>query len=133
MTSEACDCIIHDRVEKYANEVEFIFTGTVIELLDSLNEDQYPFFADQLDYWNTRRYTAKVLIIEILKTGELISDTVEFTSQFTNCDPIYELGKSYLFFADTPNNIDFQMTWCTPWGNLSNSEENLKRLRRKLR
>ena len=129
--SNSCDCEMHT-IEWYINKVDIIFTGRVIELIDKIDTNQFINTPQNREFYSNKSYTAKVLILEKLKTGKLKSDTLEFTSEFSNCDPLYELGETYLFFADKTNDSKFIMTHCSFWGKLDESLENIKELKSKL-
>lgn len=110
--SYTCDCAMHP-IESYIKKVDYIFTGKVIEILDTIDADKFIDTLANRAYFKSKGYRVKVLIIEKLKTGRLKTDTLEFTSDFSNCDPIYELNESYLFFADKTKDRKFKMTHCT--------------------
>ena len=124
----ACDCIIYP-IETYIKKVDIIFTGKVIELLDTINADKYIDTPENIQFYKGKAYTVRVLIIERLKTGQNKSDTLEFASDYTNCDPIYKLNESYLFFADKTESEKFKMTHCTYWGTLDESKGNIEKLK----
>ena len=133
LTGNACDCIMHHSVEAYVESVGQVFIGEVIELLDSLDDDHYSLNQSTREHLKNKRYTAKVRIVEYLKKGELEIDILVFTSDFTNCDPLYELGESYLFFAEQQEDEKFKMVHCTPWGTLKESQKSIRRLKKILR
>ncbi|MFA5432540.1 MAG: hypothetical protein WC319_06660 [Candidatus Paceibacterota bacterium] len=128
----ACDCIVYP-VESYINKVDYIFTGKVIELLGDLDSTQYIDIPENRIFFKNKSYIVRVVIIERLKTGQLKNDTLEFDSDYTNCDPVYELGKSYLFFAEKAKDNKFKMAHCTPWGEIKESAENIEILRKKMK
>lgn len=130
-SSFACDCLMHKRIESYIDKVELIFVGKVISLLDSVTEDHY-YTLNRTEQYTYRRYKARVLVIEELKTGPLIKDTLDFTTDYSNCDPLYKLGELYLFFANREQEKWFKMVHCTPWGPTSETNKGIKRLRRML-
>lgn len=131
-SSYACDCILYP-VETYINKVDVIFTGTVIELVEKVDTTKFYNTPQNRKYFENKAYKVKVLIVERLKTGELKSDTVEFTSDFTNCDPIYELNEAYLFFANKAEGGKYKMAHCTRWGLLKDSQENIRKLKVELK
>ncbi len=129
LNNYTCDCITYP-VESYIGNIDYIFTGKVIALVENDEFTQFPDSPANRKFYADKSYTVQVLIIEKLKTERLRSDTLEFSSDFSNCDPIYVLGKSYLFFADKLKDNKFKMAHCTPWGEMKDSEENIEILRK---
>ncbi len=129
--SFACDCIMHP-IESYIDKVDIIFIGRVIEIKE-VNTDLYMNTAKNREFFKDKGYEAKVLVIERLKAGKVKADTLVFTSTFTNCDRLYTLGQSYLFFADKVKNGKFMMAHCTHSGEIEEAEESIKKLRITLR
>ncbi|PKL80849.1 MAG: hypothetical protein CVV25_02730 [Ignavibacteriae bacterium HGW-Ignavibacteriae-4] len=135
--STACDCEIYSDKKVYLSEVDFVFIGKVVELIRAESIDiEIPQFIDTVpklrEDWKKMypdRYYAKVIMIENIKGKKVMSDTMFFTSEFTNCDPRYELIQSYLFFADRLKDNQFIMTHCTPWGKLEDCEEIIEQLK----
>lgn len=130
--SNACDCIMYP-IEAYVNKVDFIFTGKVIEILYPTDIDKFIVTPNNKAFYKNKGYRVKVLIIESLKTGKLKADTLEFTSDFKNCDPLYKLDESYLFFAEMTPKGKFKMTPCTYWGTLRESKKNIAKLKAELK
>lgn len=127
-----CDCIMYP-VEAYIDRVDFIFTGKVIELLDKKDSNDFILMLYNQEFYKNKSYTVKILILNRLKVGNIEADTLEFTSDFTNCDPLYILGESYLFFANKSENNKFKMAHCTYWGFVNKSRKHIKKLWRKLK
>ncbi len=124
----ACGCEMYN-VEFYLNKVEFIFTGKIVEILDS---------SESLVYYDKNHnkiagFKARVLVLKKIKSGQIISDTLEFTSQGSSCDPKYKLGESYLFFAEKNFGQTYQMRHCTPWGTLRKSKKNITKLQKAIK
>ena len=130
-SSFACDCLMYP-IETYIDKVDIIFTGKVIELMEQVDTNYYFNTPKLREFYKNKSFRAKVLVLKRLKTGELKSDTLEFTSDYTNCDPIYELGESYLFFANKTKNETYKMTHCTYWGTIKDSKKNIKKLKKAL-
>ena len=124
----SCDCLMYP-IESYINQVDIIFTGKVIEVLDKNDTSHYLNNSANKEFFKDKGYRVKVLILKRLKTGKLISDTLEFTSDFSNCDPLYKLGESYLFFANKCQGERFKMAHCTWWGTLHKSKKNIRKLK----
>lgn len=131
-SSLACDCIMYP-LEQYIEEVDNILTGTVVELLEEVDTLQYINTPKNQEYYSDRGYKVRVVVIEVLKTNELKMDTIEFTSGLTNCDPLYKLGESYLFFADKSNQGKFIMKRCTPWAEMETSQQKIIAIRESLK
>lgn len=107
--------------------MDLIFTGKVIDLVEMECDEEktLPEFLDTLknrDYYLNqlypKRFYAKVLIIKEIKNTKVTTDTQFFVSDFTNCDPEYELNQIYLFFANEAGNNKYKMAHCTPWDKL---------------
>jgi hypothetical protein len=128
----SCDCIMYP-IEWYIDKVDIIFTGKVVELLDKIDTNELFNTPKNREFYKDKAYMVKVLVLEKLKTGKLKSDTLEFVSDFSNCDPIYELGETYLFFADKTKDRKFKMTHCTYWGKIEDSKENIEKLKSELK
>jgi hypothetical protein len=131
-SSYACDCLMYKQIESYVDKVDIIFTGKVISLLDSVTDDHY-YILNGTEYYRHQRYTARILVIEKFKTGEVITDTLDFTSDYSDCDPLYKLGETYLFFANRGPGAWFKMGHCTPWGPANETKKRIRRLRRMAR
>lgn len=127
----ACDCIMLP-IESYIDKVSFIFTGKVIKLLEKIDTTQVLYNKFNKDFYDNRSYKARVLIIEKYKTLKLKQDTLDFTTNYTNCDPLYELGDTLLFFADRVEGDKYMMRHCTYWGHVNESKENIKKIKLKL-
>lgn len=130
-SSFACDCLMSRQIESYVDKVDIIFAGKVINLLDSVTDDHY-YVLNGAEYYKHRRYTARILVIERFKTSEVIKDTLDFTSDYSNCDPLYKLGETYLFFANHSRRYWFKLVHCTPWGPTNEVKNGIQRLRRTL-
>jgi hypothetical protein len=138
LQSIACDCIIYTNTNGYLSEVDMVFVGKVVDLIKIENEEiKIPEFLDSIPgvrkQWKTmnpNQYYARVLMVDNIKGKILRTDTLFFTSEFTNCDPKYELNQSYLFFADKTKNEQYIMTHCTPWSKLEDSKETIANLRK---
>ncbi len=124
----SCDCLKYP-IESDINKVDIIFTGKVIEILDKNDTSHFINNPVNKEFFKDKGYRVKVLILKRLKTGKLISDTLEFTSDFTNCDPLYKLGESYLFFANKCEGGKFKMAHCTWWGTVDKSKGNIKKIK----
>jgi len=137
----ACDCIIYSDTKTYLQKVDLVFTGKVVELIKVESEEtEIPNFLGTIpggrEQWkalNPDQYYARVLMIKNIKGDTVIKDTLFFTSEFTNCDPTYELNQSYLFFADPTEDDKYKMVHCTPWGTLKETEQKIKELKNKKR
>ena len=125
--SFACDCEMKP-VETYINSVDIIITGKVIELLDKIDTADYINSQFDKEFYKNKAHLVKVLILKKLKTGNIKSDTLEFTSDFSNCDPIYKLGESYLFFANKTRDEKYKMAQCTWWGTVKESKRNINKI-----
>ncbi len=128
----ACDCIMFP-IDSYIKKVDYIFTGKVIEVLDSIDFEDIIDTPNNRAYMKDRGYRVRVVIIEKIKTKQLKYDTLEFTSDFSGCDPVYKLNESYLFFADKTKSGKFKMVHCTYWGPLEESKDKIKKLKSKLK
>ena len=136
----ACDCIVYSDSKVYLPKVDLVFTGKVVELIKVETEEiEIPDFFDTIPdgidqyqnmYKNQNLYYAKVIMTENLKGNRVRTDTLLFVSEFTNCDPTYELNQSYLFFADRTENEKYMMVHCTPWGTLKETEQAIKKLKK---
>lgn len=134
----ACDCKVSADTRTYLSEVEFIFTGKIVELIKAeTKESEIPVFLDTIpgakEQWrrmNPDQYYARVIMIDNIKGNTLKTDTLLFISEFTNCDPRYELNQSYLFFADQIEFGKFRMVHCTPWGKLEDSKRTIEELKK---
>ncbi len=122
--SNACDCITSP-IESHIIKSNFIFTGKVLEVLDNLESGRFMDTSENKDFFKDKGYSVRVLVIQKLKTSEFISDTLEFTSDYTNCDPIYKLNESYLFFAEKADSEKFKMSHCTYWSTLDQAKDNI--------
>jgi len=130
-SSFACDCLVYP-VESYINKVDYIFTGKVIELLEEIDSTQYIMTKSNRKFYQNKSYSVRLVTIELLKTGGHELDTLEFISDYSNCDPLYELGKTYLLFVNRTSDDKFITAHCTPWGEIAKSVENIKRLKNEL-
>ncbi len=133
----SCDCTMYSDPKVYISKVDLIFTGKVVELVKakSIAVDMPDFFdtipdgAEQWKKLNPDNYFyAKVVMTQQIKGGVSKTDTLFFTSNFTNCDPIYQLDQSYLFFAQKTDDGKYIMTPCTPWGILKESKHTIEAL-----
>jgi hypothetical protein len=121
----------------YLSEVDMVFTGKVVALVKMESKEiEIPEFLDTIpkgkEQWksmNPDLYYAKVVMIENLKGNTVRTDTLFFTSSFTNCDPYYELNESYLFFANPTKDNQYIMEWCTPWGKIEDCEQTISKLK----
>jgi len=135
----ACDCILHNDLKLYLPEFDMVFTGKVVELIKvETDETKMPKFLDTTpngrEQWKSMhpdQLYARVVMIDNIKGDTIRTDTLLFTSKFTNCDPIYEQDQSYLFFADYTKEGQYIMTHCTPWGRLEKSQKIIKKIKAK--
>ncbi len=134
----ACDCSLLSNPKSYLNSVDFVFTGRVVELVKVETKDiEIPEFMDTVpelreQWWSLYKndfYYARVVVLENIKGTFVSTDTLLFVSEFTNCDPTYELNQSYLFFADHQKNGRYMMTQCTPWRKLEDSQNTILELK----
>lgn len=115
-----------------------VFTGKVVELIKVESEvievpkflDTIPGGKEQYKAMYPDQFYAKVIMTENIKGDTLKVDTLLFTSEFTNCDPIYEINQSYLFFADKTEDNRYMMTHCTPWGKLEDCGQTIEELKK---
>src|SRR5690554_6111248 len=92
----ACDCIVYSDPKTYLSEVDMVFTGKVVELIKVESElievpkffDTIPGGKEQYKAMYPDQFYAKVIMTENIKGDTLKVDTLLFTSEFTNCDPI---------------------------------------------
>ena len=134
----ACDCIVYSDTKDYLLEVDMVFTGKVVELVKAETEDvEIPEFFDTMpdgkEQWkamNPDQYYARVIMIENIKGDTTQTDTLFFVSELTNCDPIYEVSQSYLFFANKEKDNRYMMVACTPWGKLEDCEQTIEELKK---
>ena len=117
---KSCECFMSP-IETDFHNSEFVFTGKIIQVLDTS--------ADAIKSLNlVIGMKAKALVLHEFKTKTLNTDTLEFTTDSTNCDPFYQLGQSYLFFAKKVENGKYKMIHCTHWGLLQDANEDIRKL-----
>src|SRR5690606_20691874 len=129
----SCTCEMYN-IEYYADKVPYIFTGEVIELVDSTDwtNGSILTYEQGKQIFKNKGYNVNVKVIDPIKKSVSAYQIIEFKSEdFSNCDPLYEKGKTYLFFADAEGKA-FKMRQCTYWGELKNSEKYIEPLRKAL-
>ena len=134
----ACDCIVYSDSKDYLTEVDLVFTGKVVELVKAETEevgipeffDTIPDGREQWKAMNPDQYYARVIMIENIKGSITQTDTLFFVSEFTNCEPRYEISQSYLFFANKMKDNIHMMVACTPWGKLEDCEQTIEELKK---
>lgn len=94
----ACDCPKPNAEERYKS-ADIVATGTVIRAY-------WYDFHYSIDSWEEDIGVQRaIIVLSKVYKGALISDTVEFTTGFFNCDYEFEQGASYILFA----------SYSTPW------------------
>lgn len=133
-SSIACDCVVYN-LKKYYKSIKHIYTGEVIELIEIKYDNiDIPDFVkgkeNQKNYLNKfypKRYFAKVRVIKSFKNAEE-AEIILLESNFSNCQPNYELNQKYLFFANQTKKRKMMMDDYSPWGKLENSSKNISLL-----
>lgn len=122
LNSEACDCIMYP-IEYYVDTSQYIFTGEVIQNLDT----------DQFTYPKINAgYEAKILVQHIFESKSIIkNDTVYFSSDSSDCSLRFIKGEKYLFFAHKIGN-NFYIYRCSYSDKLNVSKKNIRKIKREL-
>ena len=122
-------------LKSYYKSIKYIYTGKVIELIEvKYDEIMIPEFIESeeqrkeyLKLYYPKRYFAKVRVIKSFKKVKE-SEIILLESNFSNCQPSYELGQTYLFFANKIKKGKMMMDVCSPWGTVKNSSKNISKL-----
>ncbi|MCR9251720.1 MAG: hypothetical protein NXI20_14945 [bacterium] len=111
--SYACDCILQP-IESDFENIEYVVIAEVIELLDTKEErEEFHYPQD-----TQKSYRVKIKISKSFKANFRKDQIVELHSEFTNCDPLFSLGESYLLFLYEKDQKFLEVP-CTYWGEVS--------------
>jgi hypothetical protein len=120
-----CDCVL-EPIEKHIENSEFIFTGKVVENLDTIQEINLAVVNPNIGY------TAIVKPCKIFKGNITEITEVEFGSDYSNCALKFEKEKDYLFFAYKKDN-KFFIYPCSYTEKASSSKKNIRFIKKHIR
>lgn len=111
--SFSCDCILQP-IESDFENIDYVVIAEVIELLDTKDEREKFHFPQDTQ----KSYRVKIRVSKSFKANFRKDQIVELDSEFTNCDPLFKLGESYLLFLYEKDQKFLEVP-CTYWGEVS--------------
>jgi len=118
----ACECIQTKSMEEMVKDADIIFYGSVVAV-DDRND---PVYAENVKYStfgkdnaNKGGYEPIFKIIENFKgdiNDHLIDGKFNYQTEWTNCDRLYEIGYSYIFFGNYDDKGKIRTSICMMGG-----------------
>ncbi|MDT0685864.1 hypothetical protein [Autumnicola psychrophila] len=118
----ACECILTKSIEEMVEDADIIFYGTVL----GVDDRDDPVYAEQVkyytfgdDYANKGGYEPIFKIIENFKGGikdQLVDGKYSYQTEWTNCDRLYKISYSYIFFGNIDDNGKIRTNICMMGG-----------------
>jgi hypothetical protein len=102
----ACECILTKSMEEMVEDADIIFYGTVVgvdDRDDPVYSEQVKYYTFGDDYANVGGYEPIFEIIESFKgelKNHLVGGKFNYLTEWTNCDRLYKIGYSYIFFGN---------------------------------
>lgn len=118
----ACECISTMSMEEMVEEADEIFYGTVVGV-DDPNDPVYAEYVKYQtfgnDYANKGGYEPIFEIIENFKGNlkhQLVDGKFNYQTEWTNCDRLYDIGYSYIFFGNYDDKGNIRTSICMMGG-----------------
>ena len=102
----ACECILTKSMEEMVEDADIIFYGTVVGIddrKDPVYSENVKYYTFGDDYPNKGGYEPIFKIIENFKgdiKDKLVEGKFHYQTEWTNCDRLYKMGYSYIFFGN---------------------------------
>ena len=102
----ACECILTKSMEEMVEDADIIFYGTVVgvdDRNDPIYAENVKYYTFGEDYANKGGYEPIFTIIENFKgdiKDQLVDGKFHYQTEWTNCDRLFEIGYSYIFFGN---------------------------------
>ncbi|WP_416864763.1 MAG: hypothetical protein ACMVP2_19725 [Imperialibacter sp.] len=120
--SHSCDCVSGPIATQFDGS-DYVVTAEVVELLDSPSERE-EFHWPQKDQSS---YRVKIRVTRSFKDSLKAGEIIELDSDFTNCDPLFELGEVYLLFLHSQDG-KFREIPCFSWDKASEAKADIKKI-----
>lgn len=122
--SFACKCDIYASLETFLEErykaSDFVISAKAEFVKDSLTKGNYNMLSDPA-YWRQGGYNAVLKVNKVYK-GEIKTETVEITPNWSDCSQYFKTGDTYIIFGFVNKKGELNTNTCS--GNFSIAKEN---------